>query len=83
MRKNETKKLFEIVFVVISIRRLKEALMFIERYSLVNKTAKKLLFRLTIIRKKYLCFQKNKVLQSFKGYFRPLKEQGQAEKIIS
>lgn len=54
----------------------------IENTGLKKKLMKKRMFLLSLIRKKYLLFVKNKALQAFKASFRPLVEQQKFERIL-
>ncbi len=55
----------------------------IEQYGLNLKITKKKIFHLSLLRKRYVLFIKNKILQQLREEFKPLVEQETARRIIS
>ena len=53
---------------------MKEHLIKVDRSGLLKKLAKKKIMQLSLIRKKYISFVKNRVLQIFRQSFKPLEE---------
>jgi predicted RNA-binding protein with RPS1 domain len=83
LRLYETSKLINSILTMLHRRKLKGHIMQIERFGIATKLAKKKVFNLSLIRKRYVLFIKNQVLQQFRAGFRPLVEQETARRIIS
>lgn len=83
LRVYETAKLIGSILSLLHARKMKGHFARVSAYSVQTKIAKKKLFALTLIRKRYLLFLKNRVLQRLREGFQPLQEQETAKRIIS
>lgn len=83
LRIYETAKLIGSLLSILHQRKLKGHFATVASHSLQSKLAKKKIFALALIRKRYLLFIKNGVLQRLRESFQPLQEQDTARRIIA
>lgn len=83
LRIYETSKLIDSILTIILKRKIKAHLTQIDQYGLNVKLAKKKIFQLSIIRRKYVLFIKNKIIQQLRESFKPLAEQDTVRRIIN
>ena len=82
LKRHETTKLIDTALTMIYKRKMKEYLMKVDRYGLLRKIAQKKMIQLALLRKKYLLYIKNHILQRLRSTFKPLQEQEAARRII-
>lgn len=71
------------ILIFLFQKKMSQNLSKVERYSLLRKLAHKKIVQMSLIRKKYTLFVKNKIIEQLRSKFRPLTEQETVKRIIS